>query len=304
MINSLKKPALIGIVTVLYNSEDVLRDYFISLSIQTNINFILYLIDNSETNIGLLKSIDFANLYNINIKFIFNNKNVGVAKGNNQGINLALEDGCQAILLSNNDLYFNNSNILYEMYSALVKNKVSAVVPKILYFDLPNIIWCAGGKFNMLSATTPHIGDGKFDSGEFEVNQYVSYSPTCFMLFDASIFKQIGFMNENYFVYYDDVDFIWRFNKAGKKMLLLNCLKIWHKVSYSTGGSKSLFGIFYGHRNRIIFIRYNFNFYQKLVTYLYLVLTLPFKFFIYDLDQRKSLINGYIEGIQFRIDRQ
>ena len=35
----------IGIVTVLYNSEKVLQDFFISLNTQTYKNFILYVID-------------------------------------------------------------------------------------------------------------------------------------------------------------------------------------------------------------------------------------------------------------------
>lgn len=43
----------IGIVTVLYNSESVLSDFFTSLEQQTYKNFILYVIDNASPDNSL-----------------------------------------------------------------------------------------------------------------------------------------------------------------------------------------------------------------------------------------------------------
>ena len=94
---------LIGIVTVLYNSDKVLEDFFTSLAAQENVHYRLYVIDNGTTDSGSRLSRELAQAHGIAAVCVFNNANVGVAKGNNQGIELALADGCTHVLLANND---------------------------------------------------------------------------------------------------------------------------------------------------------------------------------------------------------
>ncbi|STQ45005.1 putative glycosyl transferase [Ewingella americana] len=58
------KSQKLGLVTVLYNSPEVLDDFFNSLSIQKNINFHLYIVDNSSTEESINLSKILADTYN------------------------------------------------------------------------------------------------------------------------------------------------------------------------------------------------------------------------------------------------
>ena len=97
---------LIGIITVLYNSDSVLPGFFSSLRDQTERRFRLYVIDNSAADSGLKLAKALAQASGVDAVFKFNDANVGIAAGNNQGIDLALADGCTHVLLANNDTEF------------------------------------------------------------------------------------------------------------------------------------------------------------------------------------------------------
>ena len=67
-------------------------------------------------------------------------------------------------------------------------------------------------------------------------------------------------MDEKYFVYVDDVDFIFRAREFGYKVWYAAEMSLFHKVSFSTGGTESEFGLRFNTRNNIHFIRKFLNF--------------------------------------------
>ena len=102
----------IGIVTVTFNSANVLRPFLNNLFDQTFSNFDLYVIDNNS-NDATTKILDELDDNRIIINK--NDKNIGVAAANNVGIKKALANKCSHILLLNNDIEFPNS-LLNDMY--------------------------------------------------------------------------------------------------------------------------------------------------------------------------------------------
>lgn len=270
----MKMPAdqIIGIVTVLYNSNDVLPGFFSSISSQQGINYRLYVIDNSPNDSGTRISEEAAKLLKIDAVCIFNNENVGVAKGNNQGIELALKDGCSHILLANNDTEFAPTTI-FKLWEDMVKNGEYASTPKLMYYDTPDIIWYAGGHINPWTMRTPHYGLNEKDNGQFDMKCHVNYAPTCFMLVDSTVFEKVGRMDERYFVYSDDTDFVWRMNILGMNISYNPEAVVLHKVSTSTGGASSPFTQYYSNRNRIFFIRKNLHGLQKAIALTYVLTT-------------------------------
>ncbi|RYG95584.1 MAG: glycosyltransferase family 2 protein [Alphaproteobacteria bacterium] len=262
----------IGVVTVLYNSDDVLPDFFASLAAQERVRYRLYVIDNSAADSGLVISRDLASRYGVDAIFIFNNANVGVAKGNNQGIEMALNDGCTHILLANNDTAFAPSTIA-SLVETLRDSGDAAATPKIMYHGEPERIWYGGGHINPWSMRTPHYGDMQLDRGQFDHLQYVGYAPTCFMLIRRDVFSRVGMMDEDYFVYYDDTDFVWRFNQLGLRIRYVPQSVVLHKVSTSTGGGLSPFSLYYTNRNRVYFIRKNLKGVQRVAAMTYMLAT-------------------------------
>lgn len=264
---------MLGIVTVLYNSDDVLPGFFESLAAQKRPHsFRLYVIDNSAQDSGSRLSETLARRHNIDAHVHFNNANVGVAKGNNQGIELALADGCNQVLLANNDTEF-GPNTLKLLQASLADSREQAATPKIMYNDEPNRLWYGGGHINAWTMRTPHHGMDQIDHGQCDAAKYVGYAPTCFMLLDTTVFQTVGRMDEQYFVYYDDTDFVWRMTSSGVRIRYVSNAVVLHKVSSSTGGDRSPFSVYYTNRNRIYFIRKNLQGLQKFVALGYFLLT-------------------------------
>lgn len=290
------KKELVGIVTVLFNSNDVLPSFFESLSSQRGVRFRLYIIDNSKTDSGSSLCRELADFHGLETVIVFNDANVGVARGNNQGIELALRDGCTKVLLSNNDIEFRDSDLITNMVKFANHSGIEAVVPKIYYHSDPKRIWCAGGRFSLYAATTPHFGDGELDCGQYDTARAIDYAPTCFMLLKADVFNKVGMMDEKYFVYYDDTDFIWRMKERSMRLYYWPEGKVWHKVAYSTGGGESAFSLYYGYRNRIYFIRKNLSKPWKLYPILYTFFSMAIKYFRYKKEQRAAAMLGLREG--------
>jgi hypothetical protein len=91
------------------------------------------------------------------------------------------------------------------------KNNCSMVAPKIMYSDSPNKIWYAGGWFEKKKGYLPtHRGIQEKDDGQYDKVIEIEYSPTCCLLVKKKVFHDVGLMNEKYFAYFDDTDFLYR----------------------------------------------------------------------------------------------
>ena len=222
----------IGLVTITYNSADVIRGFLESTFSQTFQNFIIYIIDNNsqDNTIEILKENTDSR-----IELVKNKENVGVAKANNQGIELALKDNCTQVLIINNDVEFEKQ--LFEKMLQIQKDKnCSLVVPKMMYFETPDYIWYAGSSFIKKKGFLPiHKGIKQKDISQFDGVYRVEYAPTCCLLVKKEVFQDVGMMDEKYFVYFDDTDFSYRVLKDGRhKLFYFSDTKFYHKVGSLT----------------------------------------------------------------------
>jgi GT2 family glycosyltransferase len=247
---------LIGVVTVTYNSGEVLPDFLRCMAAQTHRRYILFAVDNASkdsTTRILRECVDER------LRIIANPDNRGVAAGNNQGIRAALEAGCLSVLLINNDTEFGPA-LIAQLDEGLGANRVEMACPKMVYYDEPERIWAAGGKFQpWLGYRSIHLGEGEMDRGQHDLPRLVTYVPTCCVLIRKEVFEKVGLMDERYFVYVDDVDFMYRAMKAGVKLVYLPEAKLQHKVGRLSGGEDSPFAIYYGTRNRMFFLLKHFG---------------------------------------------
>jgi GT2 family glycosyltransferase len=287
----------VGLVTVLFKSDAVLEGFFKSLSIQSFKNYHIYLIDNDPSDATDNLVVELANRYSIEAyTHVRNPANYGVAKGNNQGIELSIGNGADYVLLLNNDIEFYQTDLISSMVERAEKGE-DMIIPKILYFD-SKLIWMAGGKLLKNKGYTTHVGEDQPDAAEFNIDKHFTYAPTCFMLINKSVFKKVGLMDEKYFVYYDDTDFIYRAVSLGYQIYYMSKLVVLHKVSSSTGGNETLFSIYYVNRNRIYFIKKNFNGFYKISALLYTIFSRGIKLMLYNKQQRGKLIAGFRDGFK------
>jgi len=272
----------IGIVTVLYRSESVLSDFFDSLSKQTFRDFKLYVVNNASPDRSLELAETLSRKADFVSEVIDEPENWGVAKGNNIGIRRALDDGCEYILLSNNDIVLRPDTI-QTLLDGLLEEGADMAVPKIYFYDEPERVWQAGGAFHPFKGVTIQYGLQKMDNGEYSRRIACDYSATCFMLFRSDVFRRNGMMDERYFVYYDDTDFIYRAVKGkGMKLVFIPESVMWHKESVSTGGVAGDFAIRYLTRNKWYFVNKNYRGARRIITkaymWLYARAYLPLRF--------------------------
>lgn len=222
----------IGLVTITYNSADVIRGFLDSVLKQSFKNFEIFLIDNDSQDDTEKVVFQYED---DRINFIKNSENVGVAKANNQGIKRALQANCSQVLIINNDIEFEDK-LLEKMLSIQKQKKCSLVAPKMMYFDNPDHIWYAGSFFLKRKGYLPiHIGIQQKDEGQYDGVYPVEYAPTCCLLVRKKVFEDVGMMDEKYFVYFDDTDFLYRVFKDGRhKLYFFSDVKFYHKVGSLT----------------------------------------------------------------------
>lgn len=220
----------IGVVTITFNSGDVLLPFMECMKNQTHTDYILYIIDNISKD-NTLEIV--ANYENDNrVRLIKNKENVGVATGNNQGIKMALEEGCDSILIINNDVEFENT-LIEKLANQLLENpQYDLVTCKMLYHFDKKLIWYAGSNFDRKNGwLVPHIGMLETDNGQYNKPCTMEYAPTCCVLVNKIVFEHVGLMDEKYFAYFDDTDFFYRVYKDGRhKLLYYPFVQFYHKV--------------------------------------------------------------------------
>lgn len=290
--------AKVGLVTVLYNSDDVLEGFFKSLSLQSFSDYKLYIIDNSHNAKSDQLIGEFLEKYPVaEYQHIKSDGNIGVAAGNNVGIKASLAEGSEYVLLLNNDIEFGDPYLIQDMVGCAESRNEHLIIPKILFYDSRKL-WMAGGKISYLKGITYHVGEGEEDGPQYNKEAYFDYAPTCFMLISKLVFESIGLMDEKYFVYYDDTDFVYRAGQKGYKVLLLPQYTVLHKVSSLTGGGTSNFSIYYNNRNRIYFIRKNFSILTKCLALSYCLLGRVVKYCRYNKEQKTQLLKSLNSGFK------
>jgi GT2 family glycosyltransferase len=296
----------IGLVTVTYNSEQVLVDFLKSVKEQNYNDYCLYVVDNDSKD----NTIEILNGEK-DSKVIFNDENYGVAYANNQGIKWALKDGCDFALIINNDTVF-EKELLNKLVDAHHKYKASIVVPKMKYFD-SNLIWFAGGFFDPKKAyLNYHIGQGEEDKRQFK-NDFVDYSPVCCSLIHKSVFEDIGFFDEKYFVYFDDADFFYRVKKNKvHKTLFIEDVEFYHKIGSLSKSREQIdnskyspFFIQQMTKNHVYFLRKQqklFSFFLLFYVFVYFMLRFLISTNYHkDVKTFKLILVSYLNGLKIKV---
>lgn len=242
----------IGLVTVTYNSSSVLDDFLASVRNSSGVDFHLYVIDNASADDSVAK---VRAAIDIPITVIANVTNDGVATGNNQGIEAALADGCDWVFLVNNDTLF-APDLMSSLVIEAERTNAKMMTPTIEAVDPDGSIWYAGGRFSRVHGLlTKHELEGRSLAKARSDTRLTGYAPSCALMVHSSVFDRVGRMDERFFVYFDDADFVWRARRAGYGVWIAGHLHLLHKASALTGGSASDFSVKWMSRNWILMVR-------------------------------------------------
>ena len=217
----------IFIIILNWNGKEVLRECLKSIEDIDYPNYGVIVVDNGSMD-GSQKAVkeDFSYVH-----LIENDKNEGVAEGQNIGIRYAFEKGTDYVFILNNDLTL-DKNILKSLLKVIESDDKIGVVGPILYWaDEPEKIQSAGGIINWRKGKVSHLNAGETDK-ELPNTREVDYVGLVFV--SSGILGKIGLYDPKYFAYCEDLDFCARVKEAGYKVISVSDAKVWHKGAYTT----------------------------------------------------------------------
>jgi GT2 family glycosyltransferase len=288
---------LVSIITVNYNYSHV-TDEFLNAFYKTNDypNYEIIVVDNAST----INPVTEWQYKYPEVKFFRSEVNLGFAGGNNLGISKAKGD---LYFLVNNDTEFTKG-----LVGALVENfatfpKTGMISPKIRYFQQPDTLQYAGyTEMNYCTARNVCIGQFETDIGQYDsLTGITGFGHGAAMMISKEAIEKVGLMHENYFLYYEEMDWGARIKKAGFEIRLnMQCL-IYHKESVSVG-QKTALKEYFMNRNRILFIRRNAKSIQKLIFYIHFIfLVTPKNIILYLKERNPGFILILLKAIWWNI---
>lgn len=221
----------VSIVIVNYNGAEDTTECLNSLEKIDYQNYEVIVVDNASDDASfVLNRIhrDFPK-----IKILALPRNHGFAGGNNTGINYALENGAEFVLLLNNDTIVAGDFLTKMIEAAESDERIAFVGAKIYFFNEPKRIWFNGADFIWTNGGKHYqYGQVDFDPDETKLKD-TGYVTGCALLARAKIIQDIGLLCEDFFMYYEDIDWSLKAQKAGYKTIVAPAAHIWHKVSRS-----------------------------------------------------------------------
>jgi GT2 family glycosyltransferase len=213
------------------------------------------------------------------VKLICNDDNLGIVVAENQGITYALEKGTDYIAILNNDTTFDPHMFRELVRVAETDEHVAVTGPKMYYYDEPDVIWTAGGTINFTEVVGKPRGYGQRDRGQYNASVNVDYIPSCAVLVKASVVREIGLLDPEYFAYFDETDWFIRMRQRGYFIRYVPTAQMWHKVSRTSGGYSPQ-GCYALGINAVVFMKKYARWYQWVKWFFFAVLSLPFLYVV------------------------
>lgn len=189
-----------------------------------------------------------------NLILIQNDENKGYSAGNNIGIKYALnQEDCEYIWVLNNDTIVDRLS-LYYLVDFMKKNlSVGICGAKTYFYYEPYKIQCEGGFYYNKWLAYP------FKRKYSKKN--LSYINGASMFVRKNFILDVGLLSEDYFLYYEEIDWITRAKKIYKIGYSEKSI-IYHKEGASINKNKirTWLSDFYSIRNRIIFTKKYFKY--------------------------------------------
>ena len=284
-----------------WNGYDSTKECIQFLSSQEYSSDIYVIDNNSSDQSGRRIDKEFED-----IGVVFNDENLGFGAGINAGVKQIGVDKYDYIWFLNNDLLFPEEQTLGSLVEKMQTNQnIGMVSPVIKKYPDTDEVWFKSGYIKWDSGMVGHESARKWYrhgrmplSDESSTDVLNDYIPLCCALVRTETYCRVGGLPEQYFLYFEDVDFSTRVREEGYLLVTHEDTEVYHKVSQS---SDSATRWYYNSRNRLLFIR-EFSGRVNLVR-VSLSIIWSFVFaLVYHLknshvSELTRMIRGYIDGI-------
>lgn len=294
----------ISVIILSYNVAPLLKDCLDSiLKFTKDVKVEIIVVDNQSTD----NSAVIAKSYGKKIKFIQSTENGGFAKGNNLGIKVAKG---KYILLLNPDTYF-TENSLKKMFLWMETHK-NVGVASCQLLDSKKKITFTGGYFptlwhlflwafflddipglsTIINSYHPNWSVEKRYSKEF----YPDWVTGAFFFMREETIKQVGLLDEDFFMYCEELEWCIRASKKGWKVGYTPISKIVHLERRSSGGASrnAILGEFKGLK---LIYQKHFSSIQERILNIVLIFAAILRILLWSLRRKPDIAKIYIETL-------
>jgi len=162
--------------------------------------------------------------------------NLGYGGGNNAGFRRVQELQAEFVIFLNNDTIVEPGFSAPLVETLRLQPLAGMVVPKIYYWDRPDLLWYAGGVVRLSTGLICHVGLRQKDSPALNRPGPTGYATGCCFAMRCRDFEAVGGFDESFAMYAEDVDLSLRVQALGKSVQYVPSSKVWHKVSASLSG--------------------------------------------------------------------
>ena len=252
----------LSIVIVTYNSKDFLRTCLNSVILQTKgISFETIVVDNASSD----QTRDLIEKEFPDVKFIRNDHNVGFAAANNLAIK---ETSSRYVLLLNPDTEILDGAIQKMIQFMDEHSKAGISSCKLMYQDgsfqanaysFPTIwnMFTEATFLYRLFPKTKLFGSYHLTYLDYSKDNQVDWLIGAFYLIRREVIKTIGLLDEQYFMYTEDLDYCYLAKKAGFEIWYSPKAKIYHFYGGMSGISER--SVVWTHRSQILFYKKYFE---------------------------------------------
>ena len=192
------------------------------------------------------------------ISLIKSGANRGFAGGNNVGIRLGLAEGREQFWLLNTDTVIHRDALVTMLERARAVPEAGIVGSTLLFHDEPSAVQALGGAIvNRRTFAANHVGIGtradQVPDDPADVEARMSYVVGASMLVSRAFIERVGLMQEDYFLYFEELDWAVRAEGLFRQCWAPRSL-VWHKVGASSAKVLSEFSARLLLRNRLRFV--------------------------------------------------
>jgi GT2 family glycosyltransferase len=228
----------ISIIVVNWNGEQILESCLSSLAALSNVMCEIILVDNASTD----SSVSLARAKFPEVTIIRLDKNEGFAGGNARGVKAS---SAEYIALVNNDARV-NPDWLARLIDPMVRDvRVGICASKLIFTENEKLNSAGDGVTTAAVGFNRGLGQSQHSYSDRE---FVFGACGAAVLYRRRMLEEIGFLDEDFFLYDEDTDLNFRAQLAGWKCVYVPTAVAYHKAN-ATAGRLSDTHVYYHSRN-------------------------------------------------------
>lgn len=244
------KPLIITVILNTNRCEDTLA-CLASLHQSAYPNHKTIVLDNASTD----GSVEAIRAQFPDAQIIQLSENLGYAGNNNTGIEAAINQGADWVLVLNEDTILAPDCLDSLIEAAEADPQAGVLGPTVYHFDEPDVIQSAGGRLTRAWRAC-HLGQNERDQGQYDRPRQVEWISGCAILVKRQVIEQVGALDSRFFYYWEETDWCTRARKRNWKVLHVPKAHLWHKgVQRNYHPSPNV--TYYNTRNRLLFLAKN-----------------------------------------------